>query len=158
MAATPVLAEKPDGKPDHPPPHRQDRLERPERPEKAERQEREWQAREHRYAAQGPMRFDARQRSLVLHHYAEAGRSARCPPGLAKKGNGCLPPGQARHWSIGRPLPRDQTWHELPPALVLELGPPPELHRYVRVGADILLIAIGSGLVIDAIEDLGRLR
>lgn len=153
LASTPALAEKPDGKPDHQPPHRQ------ERPDRSEHREREWQQqREHRSTTRGPAHFDARQRGLVHQYYAEAGRSARCPPGLAKKGNGCLPPGQARHWTVGRPLPRDLSWHELPPSLMLELGPPPEMHRYVRVGADILLIAIGSGLVIDAIEDLGRVR
>ena len=33
---------------------------------------------------------------------------------------------------------------------------PPSGHKYVRVAADILLIAIGTGLVVDAIEDLCR--
>jgi hypothetical protein len=28
-----------------------------------------------------------------------------CPPGLAKKNNGCLPPGQARKLAIGQRLP-----------------------------------------------------
>lgn len=28
--------------------------------------------------------------------------------------------------------------------------------RYVRVGADILLIAIGTAMVVDAIQELGR--
>jgi hypothetical protein len=28
-----------------------------------------------------------------------------CPPGLAKKHNGCLPPGQARRWAQGSRLP-----------------------------------------------------
>ena len=28
-----------------------------------------------------------------------------CPPGLAKKHNGCLPPGQARKWAQGSRLP-----------------------------------------------------
>lgn len=35
-----------------------------------------------------------------------------CPPGLAKKGNGCLPPGQAKklrhHYDIGDRLPRGE--------------------------------------------------
>jgi Ni/Co efflux regulator RcnB len=34
---------------------------------------------------------------------------------------------------------------------------PPEGHKFVRVASDILLIAIGTSLVVDAIEDLGRL-
>jgi hypothetical protein len=34
--------------------------------------------------------------------------------------------------------------------------PAPSGHKYVRVASDILLIAIGSSMVVDAIEDLGR--
>ncbi len=34
-------------------------------------------------------------------------------------------------------------------------GPAPAGHRYVRVAADILLIAVGTSMVIDAIQDLG---
>jgi Ni/Co efflux regulator RcnB len=65
-----------------------------------------------------------------------------------------MPPGLARKWSKGRPLPRDVVFYDLPPAIVLEIGAPPAGHRYVRVAADILLIAIGTGMVVDAIEDL----
>ena len=36
-------------------------------------------------------------------------------------------------------------------------GLPPAGHRYVRVANDILLIAAGTGMVIDAIEDLGKM-
>jgi len=37
----------------------------------------------------------------------------------------------------------------------VDLGPPPAGHRYVRVGLDILMIAIGTGMIVDAIQDLG---
>jgi len=40
--------------------------------------------------------------------------------------------------------------------VLVQLGPPPSGHKFVRVAGDILLIAIGSGMVIDAIQDLGR--
>jgi Ni/Co efflux regulator RcnB len=33
---------------------------------------------------------------------------------------------------------------------------PPSGYRYVRVASDILLIAAGTGMVVDAIQDLGR--
>jgi len=39
----------------------------------------------------------------------------------------------------------------------VRLGTPPAGYKYVRVAADILLIAVGTSMVIDAIEDLGRL-
>jgi Ni/Co efflux regulator RcnB len=100
--------------------------------------------------------FDDEQRRVVQHYYSEQHRVGRCPPGLAKKHNGCMPPGQARKWAMGRPLPRGVVYYELPPAIVVQLGVPPAGHRYVRVASDILLIAIGTGMVIDALEDLGR--
>jgi len=101
--------------------------------------------------------FGQRHRTVLHDYFAREYRSGNCPPGLAKKNNGCLPPGQAKKWRVGRPLPRDVVFHELPPAVVIELGPPPAGHRFVRVAADILLIAVGTSMVVDAIEDLGRL-
>lgn len=100
--------------------------------------------------------FDAQQQAAVREYYAEALRGGRCPPGLAKKQNGCMPPGQARKWKIGQPLPRDVIFHTVPQELVIKIGLPPSGHRYVRVAGDILLIATGTAMVVDAIQDLGR--
>ena len=36
-------------------------------------------------------------------------------------------------------------------------GRAPAGHKYVRVAGDILLIAIGSSMIVDAIQDLGRI-
>lgn len=91
------------------------------------------------------------------YYYVEERRRGKCPPGLAKKRNGCMPPGHAKKWQIGRPLPQQVIYHELPPPLVVKLGEPPPGHRYVRVAADILLIAVGTAMVVGAIEDLGRM-
>ena len=96
-------------------------------------------------------------RIVVREYYDQQHRGGKCPPGLAKKRNGCMPPGQAKKWHVGRPLPRDIVYYDVPPALVVELGTPPPGHRFVRVAADILLIAVGTGMVVDAIEDLGRM-
>lgn len=101
--------------------------------------------------------FEDRHRVLVRDFYGDEHRSGRCPPGLAKKHNGCMPPGQAKKWRVGRPLPPDVVFYSLPPAIVVQLGQPPAGHRYVRVAADILLIAIGTGMVVDAIQDLNRM-
>lgn len=95
--------------------------------------------------------------TVVRNYYGEQFRTGRCPPGLAKKNNGCLPPGQAKKWSVGKPLPRDVIFYEVPQALVVQIGIPPAGQRYVRVATDLLLIAIGTGMVLDAIEDLGRM-
>lgn len=100
--------------------------------------------------------FDDHHRNVILNYYTDQYRSGNCPPGLAKKNNGCMPPGQAKKWQVGRPLPRDVVYHDLPPAIIVQLGSPPARHRYVRVAADILLIAVGTGMVVDAIQDLSR--
>ena len=101
--------------------------------------------------------FDTRQQTIVREYYGNEFKGGRCPPGLAKKHNGCMPPGQAKKWHRGAPLPRDVVFYELPPKLVVEIGIPPSGYRYVRVANDILMIAVGTGMVIDAIEDLNRM-
>ncbi|MBT9613769.1 MAG: hypothetical protein IV108_10960 [Burkholderiales bacterium] len=101
--------------------------------------------------------FEDRHHVVVRDYYQEQFRHGRCPPGLAKKHNGCMPPGQAKKWSIGHRLPRDVIYYDVPDALIVQIGRPSAGHRYVRVATDILLIAVGSGMVIDAIEDLGRM-
>ncbi len=101
--------------------------------------------------------FAGRDRSDIDRYYADQYRSGKCPPGLAKKGNGCMPPGQAKKWAMNRPLPRDVVFYDLPQDVLVHLGPPPTGHRFVRVAQDILLIAVGTGMVVDAIEDLGRI-
>jgi len=103
------------------------------------------------------VQFNARQQEIVREYYGKEFKDGRCPPGLAKKRNGCMPPGQAKKWRRGMPLPRDVVFYDLPPKLVVEIGLPPAGHRYVRVASDILLIAVGTGMVIDAIEDLNRM-
>ena len=38
----------------------------------------------------------------------------------------------------------------------ITMGPPPPGYRFVRVASDILMISIGTGMVMDAVNDLGR--
>ena len=105
----------------------------------------------------GPQRghFEDRHRAAAREYYTTQYHDGRnCPPGLKKKHNGCMPPGQAKKWAIGRPLPREVIYYEVPRPLVVQIGPPPQGYRYVRVAGDILMIAIGSGMVVDAIQDL----
>lgn len=101
--------------------------------------------------------FNDVQRRSAVEYYEPRFRAGNCPPGLAKKRNGCQPPGQAKKWHRGAPLPHDVIYYPVPDAVSIRLGVPPAGYRYVRVATDILLIAIGTGMVIDAIEDLGRL-
>lgn len=103
--------------------------------------------------------FSEESRIAIHKYYGDRFRSGRCPPGLAKKGNGCMPPGQAKKWMIGRPLPRDVVFYDLPPEVLVQLGPAPSRHRFVRVASDILMIAVGTGMVVDAVEDIaGEMR
>lgn len=101
--------------------------------------------------------FNDGKRAHIRRYYEEEFRGGHCPPGLAKKHNGCMPPGQAKKWRMGRPLPQDVVIYEVPPALVVRIGVPPSGYKYVRVASDILLIAVGTRMVADAITDLGRL-
>jgi Ni/Co efflux regulator RcnB len=108
-----------------------------------------------RHSSGSNRHFEERQQVLVREYYVEHYRGRSCPPGLAKKHNGCMPPGQAKKWKVGHPLPREVIFYDVPQPLVMQIGPPPSGHRYVRVAGDILLIAIGTGMVVDAINDLG---
>lgn len=98
--------------------------------------------------------FQERHRTLAREYYERPENRGFCPPGLAKKGNGCMPPGQARKWREGYPLPAGVVYYEVPRSMVISLGVPPSGYRYVRVASDILLIAIGTNMVVDAIQDL----
>lgn len=99
--------------------------------------------------------FGDSQRTVVRDYYGKPGRGGKCPPGLAKKHNDCVPPGHARRWSKGHQLPPDVVYYPVPQSVVVQLGVPPSGHRYVRVAGDILMIAVGTGMVVDAIQDLG---
>jgi Ni/Co efflux regulator RcnB len=101
--------------------------------------------------------FQDNQRLAVREYYEPRFRAGNCPPGLAKKNNGCMPPGQAKKWRKGYRLPSDVVYYAVPNDISIRLGAPPAGHKYVRVAADILLIAVGTSMVIDAIEDLSRL-
>jgi len=152
LVAVPVLADKPSwnghGKADK---HRQHEKQSHDR----NRDDRQFDQRdghdyrENRY-------FDDRHRTIIHDYYVDQFNTGHCPPGLAKKRNGCMPPGQAKKWHIGRPLPRDVIYYDLPSAILSQMGPPMPGYRYARVGSDILLIAIGTGMVMDAIMDLSE--
>ena len=108
-----------------------------------------------RHSAPHRGHFEDRHRVVAREYYTERFQEGRrCPPGLAKKNNGCMPPGQAKKWKVGRPLPRDVIYYEVPRPLLVQIGPPPRGHRYVRVGGDILMLAIGTGMVVDALQNI----
>ena len=101
--------------------------------------------------------FDDRSRGTVQTYYASAGKGGQgCPPGLAKKNNGCMPPGQAKKWHVGQPLPATVVTYPVPHQIIIGLPPVPSGHKYVQVAGDILLVAVGSMMVVDGINGLTR--
>ncbi|MHB1219294.1 MAG: hypothetical protein ACYC1L_13955 [Alphaproteobacteria bacterium] len=98
--------------------------------------------------------FSDHDRVVLGDYYGGMTSRGRCPPGLAKKNNGCMPPGQAKKWAVGQRLPGDVVYYDLPPSLTVRLTPPPSGYKYVRVAKDILLIAAGTGMVAAGISDL----
>jgi Ni/Co efflux regulator RcnB len=96
--------------------------------------------------------FEDRHRSIA-HNYFQRETKGRCPSGLKHRGAHCVANGP-RAWTRGRVLPRTVIYYDVPAPLLGELPPPPRKHRYVRVAGDILLIAIGTGMVVDAIQDI----
>ncbi|MEO8652963.1 MAG: hypothetical protein ABI409_02450 [Ramlibacter sp.] len=99
--------------------------------------------------------FNEQHRAHVQQYYSQHyGGSRKCPPGLAKKNNGCMPPGQVRNWAVGQPLPPGVTFYTVPQPVLVQLPPVPYGYRYGRVGGDIVLVYQKNNVVIDIIVGL----
>lgn len=100
-----------------------------------------------------------RDRQTVYTYYRTEYAHVRCPPGLAKKGNGCLPPGQAyvpvrNVYVVGQPLPPTVVYQPVPPVLVERLEPVPPGYGYVQVDNDVLLMDMATRMIADIVNDL----
>ena len=99
--------------------------------------------------------FNDRDRDEVRRFWVDSYGRGNCPPGLAKKHNGCLPPGQAKkRYVVGQRLPATVVIQPLPPVLVTRLGPAPRGYEYAVVDGDVVKLAVGTRLVVDAITAL----
>ncbi|MEO8013457.1 MAG: RcnB family protein [Polaromonas sp.] len=99
--------------------------------------------------------FDDRQRIAVQQYYTHNyGNGKNCPPGLAKKHNGCMPPGQARNWQVGQRVPRGVVVYAVPQPVIRLLPPAPYGYRYARIGGDIVLVQQQNNLIVDIIIGL----
>ena len=108
-------------------------------------------------AARVTVVFSGTQREAVRSYFVTQHGRGNCPPGLAKKNNGCLPPGQAKkRYVIGHPLPHGIVVGELPLELSVRIGTAPAGYRYGIVDGDLVKLAVGTLLVVDAIEGLVR--
>ena len=158
LAASPALADKPSGaREKNGRGERHESREARDAPHGNERERGSGESRERQgQSGKHAGHFDDRHRGAVRDYYDGRKKAGHCPPGLAKKHNGCMPPGQAKKWEIGRRLPPEVIFYEVPRPLVMQIGQAPSGYRYVRVAGDILMIAIGTAIVVDAIRDLGR--
>ncbi|VWX33648.1 MULTISPECIES: hypothetical protein [unclassified Limnobacter] len=98
--------------------------------------------------------FGRTETRIVRDYYGGQVAKGKCPPGLAKKGNGCQPPGQAKQWQKGRALGSGVRYYDIPNELRIRLPVPPLNHKYVQLGTDLLLIAVGTAIVVDAIDGI----
>jgi hypothetical protein len=97
------------------------------------------------------------QREAARSYFVKQHGRGKCPPGLAKKGNGCLPPGQAKkRYAVGHPLPHGIVVAELPVELSVTIGPAPAGYRYGIIDGDLVKLALGTLLVVDAIDGMVR--
>lgn len=62
-----------------------------------------------------------------------------------------IPPGHAKRYLIGAPLPLGIRYHPVPRDLYARLSPLPRGYEYIRVDNDVLLVAEASRHVVDAV-------
>ena len=106
------------------------------------------------YDDDGP-RFSSRDQNVWRSYWQDEYEHGDCPPGLAKKHNGCMPPGLAKkRYAVGRPLPSGVVVLPVPVALLPRLAPCPPGYRYGMVDGDLVKLAVGTMLVVDAINGL----
>lgn len=116
----------------------------------------EWRDRQE-YDRDDWRRFSDADRRWYRDYWRDQYAQGHCPPGLAKKNNGCLPPGQAKKaWVIGQPLPPQIVHEPMPRALRTQLTPPPPGYEYVRVADDIVLMSTATRVIGGLLGNLGN--
>lgn len=99
--------------------------------------------------------FNDQQRVVVRQYYTQTYTNVQnCPPGLAKKNNGCMPPGQAKKWAVGQTVPAGVVLYAVPQPVIVQLPPAPNGYRYARIGGDIVLVQQQNNLIVDIIVGL----
>ena len=99
--------------------------------------------------------FNDQQRVTVRNYYNTYYSTRGCPPGLAKKNNGCMPPGHVKNIIVGQRAPVGVTYYAVPQTVYTYLPPiPAPGYRYVRIGNDIVLLSPQSAIVVDVISGL----
>jgi hypothetical protein len=73
-------------------------------------------------------------------------------PGVAAADKGGK--GNKKHYAVGQPLAHDIRYEPVPHDLELRIGAPPHGYAYVMLDGDLLKLAVGTLLVVDAIHGL----
>ena len=99
--------------------------------------------------------FNDQQRAYARQYYSTTYKDGkRCPPGLAKKNNGCMPPGQVPDLVVGQPIPTNVKVYQVAQPVIRKLPPAPVGYRYERIGGDIVLVQQQNNIVVDVIKGL----
>ncbi len=61
-----------------------------------------------------------------------------------------------RAWVVGQTLPGSIVYVPVAPSVLVSLPPSPPGHHYVQVADDILLLALGSRMVVGALDNFSR--
>jgi hypothetical protein len=109
--------------------------------------------------------FSDLERQLILDYYARqaaasggGGSSGGGGPGQGhgRGHGGGLPPGIQRRLDRGGTLPPGIARQGLPPGLAGQLPAPPSGYARQIVGADVVLVAIATGIIMDIIRGVVR--
>ncbi|MDP3856376.1 MAG: RcnB family protein [Stagnimonas sp.] len=154
MLAAPALAEKPEHAGGKGKGNKQEMKAEKQADKQRDKAEKRAEKRERQEIKHGAY-FNDEHRTYVRQYYTQYyAEKHRCPPGLAKKNNGCMPPGQARKWQVGQPIPAGVAVYSVPQPVIVHLPPAPYGYRYARVGGDIVLVQVQGNIIVDIIQAL----
>lgn len=94
--------------------------------------------------------FSDQDRALIRDYYEE--RQRRLPPGLAKKGK--IPPGHAKRFERGAPIPQGMPYRALPGDLERRLARLPDGYVRVILDTDIYIMNTRTRVVLDIVRDI----
>jgi len=98
-----------------------------------------------------PVAIVPRDRGVIQSYYRSQAKSGHCPPGLAKKQDGCQPPGEARrNASAARPPSTNMSIQPLPRTLLERLTLAPNGYAYGYSNGSVVLYSTGSRIVADS--------
>jgi len=113
----------------------------------------------HNYDAAGLVdpatRLSLHDREVVRSFFIAQHGRGKCPDGMTKKENTCLPHGLAgKRYLIGHALSPAIISGPIPIELANRLGAPPRGYRYTLVDGDFLKVSTENQIVVDAVDSL----